>query len=214
MTTKQFITSSLFRFKNASYNDRLVIPVKNDSKEEVARLELIVADQVHDNGVISSCAKWRQEHEWWFPKQFHVTLGGTKKWLEKGVIEAEDRVLFFIVSNNTSIGHIGLYRFNYDEKSCELDNVLRGKPGPPGVMTYTTQVLMEWAHTELRLSQIKLRVFQDNRRALTLYERVGFHQVKLIPLQKKLVNNEVIWEEDESSNKEFERAYVLMEKKF
>ena len=65
--------------------------------------------------------------EWWFPKQFNVTIEGTKRWLEKGVIDTEDRLLFLITSNGVTIGHIGLYRFDYRAHSCELDNVLREK---------------------------------------------------------------------------------------
>ena len=47
--------------------------------------------------------------------------------VRKGVIDTEDRLLFLITSNGVTIGHIGLYRFDYRAHSCELDNVLREK---------------------------------------------------------------------------------------
>lgn len=214
MTTKQFVISTLSGLKHASYSERLVLPVRNSSSETIANLELIVADQSRNMDIISLCAKWRKQYEWWFPKQFNVTIEGTQRWLEKGVIDAEDRILFLIVSNGIPIGHIGLYRFDYGAHSCELDNVLRGANGPLGVMTYVTKALMDWAKVEFRLRQMTLRVFEDNHKAIALYERVGFHRVSRIPLRKEIRDGDIIWEEDEKNTGAYERAYLVMQYSF
>ncbi len=210
MTTKKGIISIIFQLKHASYSKRLILPVRNRSDEIVANLELIVASQVEDKEIVSLCATWRKRFEWWFPKQFNVTIEGTKRWLEKGVIDTEDRLLFLITSNGVTIGHIGLYRFDYRAHSCELDNVLRGKDGPIGVMTYVTQALMGWARKEFRLKKMTLRVFEDNNKAVSLYERVGFQRISRIPLRKIIDNDEVMWEEDEKLIGSYSRASLVM----
>lgn len=211
MTTQQRITSVLYKLKHTPYSARQVIAVHNEHHEHVADLECFTSDLPQNTEFVSLCAKWRKTHEWWFPKQFNVTTEGTRNWLKNGVIEAEDRILFFIVYNGVPIGHIGLYRFNYEHNSCELDNVLKGEAAPRGLMTLATKALMRWTNTDLGVSRMSLRVFSDNDKAIALYTRVGFTKVRNIPLRKILSSDEVVWEEDESLGSNCERAYVLMQ---
>ena len=42
--------------------------------------------------------KWREDNQFAYPTRFAVTLEGTRKWLEKGVLENESRVLFWITN--------------------------------------------------------------------------------------------------------------------
>lgn len=211
MTTQQRITSLLYKLKHTPYSDREVIAVHDEYHEHVADLECFALDLLENTEIVSLCAKWRKTHEWWFPKQFNVTTEGTRNWLKNGVIEVEGRLLFFIVYNGVRIGHIGLYRFDYEHNSCELDNVLKGESAPKGLMTFVTKTLMQWTHTNLGISKMTLRVFSDNDKAIALYTRVGFTKVKNIPLRKIFGSGEVAWEEDESMKGSCEREYVLMQ---
>lgn len=211
MTTQQRITSVLYKLKHASYSDRHIVGVYGTRDEHLADLECFTSDLLQNTEAVSLCAKWRKTYEWWFPKQFNVTIEGTINWLQNGVIEAEDRLLFFIVLNNVRIGHIGLYRFDYEHNSCELDNVLKGENAPKGLMTFVTKTLMHWTHANLGISKMTLRVFSDNDKAIALYTRVGFTKVKNIPLRKISGSGEVAWEEDESMKGSCEREYVLMQ---
>lgn len=211
MTTQQRITSVLHKLKHASYTDRHIIGVYGNRGEYLANLECLTSDLLQNMEAVSLCAKWRKKHEWWFPKQFKVTIEGTTNWLKNGVIEVKDRLLFFIVINNVRVGHIGLYRFDYEHNSCELDNVLKGEDAPKGLMTFVTKTLMQWARTNLGISKMTLRVFSDNDKAIALYMRVGFTKVKNIPLRKISGSGEVVWEEDESMKGSCEREYVLMQ---
>jgi RimJ/RimL family protein N-acetyltransferase len=88
----------------------------------------------------------------------------------------EDRILFLIASVDSElIGHIGFSSFDYDEKGCEVDAVLRGeKQGHPGIMTFALRSLLQWGLDELKLEEIQLRVFSDNQRAIDFYLRNGF----------------------------------------
>ncbi len=92
---------------------------------------------------------------------------GTKKWL-KGLIENPTRILFFVESNEKQpvlIGHMGLYSFNFQDDSCEVDNIVRGvREKLKGVMTLGLKTLIKWTIKELKPKNIFLRVFSDNER--------------------------------------------------
>ena len=87
-----------------------------------------------DQEIIRLCAKWRKQHEDWFPARFTVTVDGTARWLKNGVVETPDRLLFMISVNEAYLGHVGLFRFEFDDEDCEIDNIVRGEAGYPGLM--------------------------------------------------------------------------------
>ena len=52
--------------------------------------------------------------------------------------------------------------------------------------------------------------FEDNNKAVSLYERVGFQRISRIPLRKIIDNDEVMWEEDEKLIGSYSRASLVM----
>ena len=75
--------------------------------------------------------KWREANQFAYPTRFPVTLEGTQKWLENGVIDNESRVLFWITDSDlVRLGHIGLV-YLPETSGFEVDNVLRGEAGHP-----------------------------------------------------------------------------------
>ena len=78
--------------------------------------------------------------------------------------------------NGIAIGHVGLYRFDFDRKTCEIDNIIRGEKGIPGVMTSAITALCRWGEEELGIQAYTLRCKVDNTKALALYKRCGFRE--------------------------------------
>ena len=75
-------------------------------------------------------AKWREKANPFFPSQFPVTLEGTHRWLVKGLLETADRILFWVkTADGRPVGHVGLFRFDFENKSVEVDNIVRGEEG-------------------------------------------------------------------------------------
>lgn len=190
----------------------LRIPIKNDQKKVVGFLETFIASYVNDDNLIKQHAKWRKNAEIYFPAQFNVTFNGTKRWAKDRVILEKDRLLFLIRnSDNKVIGHAGLYRFDFKNKNCEIDNVLRGENAIPGMMTFAISTLSNWTIKEFKLKKLKLRVFADNKRAISLYKRCGFKKSGLITLRKEIDKNQTQWIEDKSIPlKKSERQYLIM----
>ncbi len=182
-----------------------------DNEKTVGCLSPVQADDINDSDVVSLLAEWRQANKDSFPTQFKVTMEGTKKWLDEQVINKSDRILFMVYSNGKPIGHMGLALFNYHYRFCEIDNVVRGSEDAKGIMTLALNAIIRWAFEELGLSFLSLRVFSDNARAIALYQRCGFLEVKRIPLERIEENDAVKFIEiPYGSMKRPDRYFALM----
>lgn len=153
--------------------------------ETIAKLNVITKDMLSKSSTIKLLAKWRNNNQDAFPAQFKVTEEGTKKWGEAQLLNLPDRILFFLETlEGKPFAHLGLYRFNYEERSCEIDNIVRGENLLPGSMTDALEVLIEWTFSVLQVKTLYLQVFADNDKAIKLYRRCGFVDVKMKPLEK------------------------------
>ncbi len=192
------------RIKREDFNSFLprTIPIYDDSGKLEGFLQPLTKKTITQHNA-RLLARWRQENAFAFPSSFKITIAGTKKWIENQVINNQERILFFVTTQDQSkIGHLGLYTFNFRDNSCEVDNVIRGvKKGQRGLMSMALKALLKWTLVELKPSKILLRVFADNERSIEYYCRCGFIKKELIPLKKIISPNSFIWEEDRSLKK-------------
>ncbi len=145
-------------------------------------LVLLTRDSIRNNDIIGKLSKWRKRHEVWFPDQFPVSDKRTKRWLQKKVIDIRDRLLFMVHTDGKDIGHIGLFRFNVAQHACEIDNIVRGEDGFPGIMGQAVQLMIGWGRTIFGIKTYRLQTTSDNQRALRLYKRLGFKENRRLPL--------------------------------
>lgn len=196
--------------KELQLNVSPVIPIYYN-KNLVGYLRAVTKSTLSDKKEIKMLALWRQKSEDWFPAQFKVTFEGTKKWVEEQLLNKEDRFLFMIETpTGLPIGHAGLYRFNFDEKTCEVDNVIRGEKYIPGIMTHALNVLIKWTKDTLGVKKILLEVFSDNQKAINLYERIGFQEFKRVPLKRVVEKDRISWVEEEKYTGKVKRYNVYM----
>lgn len=178
------------------------------------KIFVITEKLIRKPSTIKLLASWREKSNEWFPSQFQVTLKGTKKWAVEQLLSKKDRILFFLQREGDRLpfAHAGFYRFDYEEKSCELDNIIRGRhtKETKGGMTTGIKKLIDWAFSYLDLEMLYLRVFSDNTKAIALYKRLGFEEIKKIPLKKVKENNIVNWQEKENLNVKADRYNVQM----
>ena len=175
-------------------------------------LVLITRDCVKNKNIVRLLAKWRKKHQSWFQAQFKVTIKGTKIWLEKKVIETPDRLLFLINIGNDFIGHMGFFRFNFKNYSCEIDNVVRGEPGYPGIVQNGLKYLMKWGKKNLFIKNYTLETTSDNQKAINLYSKLGFSEFKRIPLIQTDKNGYNEWVVATSSYKKNIKKYNVFMK--
>lgn len=173
------IRSTILRLKSQAYGR---IKLHGDVDGIPYDLIPITRDCQNDDGIVALFSKWRKKHEKWFPAQFPVTVERTRVWLGKRVIDEPDRLLFLIEARGTYIGHVGLYRFNFKRRRCDIDNIVRGRPGVPGLMEHAVIRMMAWGRKYLGLVGYTLQTTSDNEKAIRLYKRLGFVVVAQTPL--------------------------------
>jgi len=155
-----------------------------DGNRKLGWLAPVTGAALTDNRAISRLARWREAAADAYPAVFPVTIEGTRRWLENGVLNQPDRMLFWVIDDTgRPVGHAGFYRYDTASNSIEIDNVVRGVSGPArGIMTLAVRALCAWAFENLHVDSLCLRVFDDNPRAIRLYRATGFQEMFRLPL--------------------------------
>ncbi|AZR83166.1 aminotransferase [Thiomicrospira sp. S5] len=155
-----------------------------------------------DNELISNLALWRNQNVGGYPTQFVATAEGTGIWLEKGLLQVEDRILFLVVDNQGKVlGHMGFNSCFNNEMLFEVDNVVRAENHLPtkNFFSLAMNAMIEWARKTINVSGFFLRVMDENDRAISFYERNGFVKQEKIPLAKEQEGGVVTYHAVESS---------------
>jgi RimJ/RimL family protein N-acetyltransferase len=179
------VNKIIYDIKNPKAKEKFFLAMK-DKGVVTGMLRPLTTLDTGRKPIITLLAKWRDKIQEWFPAQFKVTYEGTKKWLENGVIGTKDRILFMVEDKKGKpVGHVGLFRFNYIERACEIDNIVRGEDGVfKGAMFSACKTLLNWAFDSLGIEAAYLRVVSDNERAIALYEKLGYREIQRVPLVK------------------------------
>lgn len=177
----------------ASTIDSRCIPIHVKGKVR-GRLRPITFDTLQNPEEIKAMAEWREAHSDWFTTRFPVSEASTRRWLEH-VLNDDQRILFFVDDeDNTPVGQIGLLGYDEIKKTCEFDNLLRGRKGKFGnIMIYALITLGLWSIEVLDLVEGYLHVFSDNKRALRMHHDLGAEQIKREPLVRTEESGMISW---------------------
>ena len=139
--------------------------------------------------------EWRNRFIPSFLTDFVATESRTSQWLTDFVGTNENKILFMVEVNGKPVGNIGLDFINWETGYGEADNIVRGEEAPRGLMKLALRTTLDWAYRQLGLSKIGVRVRSDNP-ALEYYRKVGFEEIKRIPLRRTEEPGMVRWVED------------------
>ncbi len=142
----------------------------------------LTRDRAGDGIIIELLGKWRKENESFFLSKFEVTFERTLAWYHKQLMDKADRLLFMIKIDGRYIGHVGLFRFDPERRSCEIDNIVRGEKSYPGIIGAAILSMMKWGKETLGIEGYTLKVLGDNERAIRLYKSLGYEETGRIPL--------------------------------
>lgn len=174
-----YVLAKIKSLKNAPFGKCSIPSLYN---ELPYKLILLSRDMEDDKHIIKSLAKWRKESAEAFSETFPISFEGTKRWYMQNLIEEPERLLFLVEIDGKYIGHVGLFRFDFDDNSCEVDNIIRGEKGFPGIMQQAIYDMMCWGTRELDLCGYTLQAASDNPKAVNLYNKLHFIETKREPM--------------------------------
>jgi hypothetical protein len=180
----------------------------------VAFLRPITPAIFGSDGEIELLRRWREKANPHYLSQFEVTLEGTRRWLQYGLFDLPGRILFMVdLPGGRPVGHVGLYRFDFEERSCEMDNLIRGVEGVfPPVMRLAVAALHRFAYLDLQVEKTRCRIVSINRTFLWQAGRFGYREVRRVPLCRVERDNAVFWEEcPPTPGREAERYFITLE---
>lgn len=188
---------------------RLTFPVADPGT--LYRLEPLRSTTADYIEVVGQMTEWRNTWVESFFTQFRATPERTDRWFREK-IDLSPRHLFFVLRGpaDSPIGHLCV-RYDFARKAFELENILRGRTGDPGVMTHAMRAVCGWLASEFPEETIFLRVFADNSSAVRLYERCGFTEVKRWPVFWHESGGEGSWSETNPKSTS-SREVMLMER--
>lgn len=116
--------------------------------------------------------------------RFPPSINSLTRYLVKGPIENPNQILFLILDQLGILhGHVGL-KFDL-AGNFNIDNVLRITRSSPGVIRMALQKILTWGNEILGISEYSLQVISTNKRAIAIYNELGFTLQKRVNLRTK-----------------------------
>jgi RimJ/RimL family protein N-acetyltransferase len=195
---------------NLEDHTRFTLPIFNDQSVWIGKLICIDQGLANTDSVIADLTAWRQKYMAYFLTQFQATPSRTQTWLNNIVIPSPDRILFLIqTADNEIIGNFGVC--NIQEKSLELDNLIRGKAGGDRKLIYDAEIAMlSWAFGALGCESVCLHVFSNNDKTIALHTKVGFKPHETTPLYGSQDGDFLRYSADPQSGEAVDFSYLEM----
>ncbi|WP_209808948.1 GNAT family N-acetyltransferase [Ammoniphilus resinae] len=183
-----------YKRATSDHIDRFCIPIQFNG-EVIGRLRPVTFESLQNEEEMRKLAEWRRASAEWFTTQFSVSEVGTREWIREQVLHAQDRILFFVDDPSlTPIGQVGLCHYDEQKKECEFDNLLRGEKGQFANLIIPALIALGlWSIKVLDIQQGYLQVLANNFRAIHIYQKLGFQEVKRTPLVKRVEGKVVRW---------------------
>jgi len=149
-----------------------------------------------DEEDIRCLTDWRNRHVQSFLTEFTATTARTAVWLSEIVGPDDTRILFMVNDlHGRTLGYMGLGFIDWPRARGEADAVVRGSDAPRGLMSTALRTLLAWAENQLGLHAFGVRVRSDNT-AVEFYRKLGFCDVRRVPLRRTVEGETVRWVED------------------
>lgn len=179
-----------------SHSPVLCLPVGRPA-EAILRPVATRKDQLNPQDV-QVLTEWRNRFVHAFLHEFEASEERTAEWLTKIVGPDDTRLLFMIDdSTGTTIGYMGLAYIDWEKSYGEADAIVRGAEAAPGLMSRAMRVMLNWAHGQLGLVRLGVRVRSDNA-ALDFYRKFGFSKESRVSLEPRNEPDGLRWVENPS----------------
>jgi hypothetical protein len=199
--------------QNNDITKRFKLPILDNKGQNLGELVCIDDALSKESMLVNDLTYWRSQHMRYFLTQFTATPERTAAWLERVVLQSDDRILFLICTETgESIGNFGVC--NIGTIRGELDNLIRGrKGGHPRLVYYSELAMLAWLFGSLSLQEANLWVFSNNIRTIQLHSSIGFSICQTKRISRSKDGNEVHLLIDSYEGEEVNNSYHEMQLK-
>jgi hypothetical protein len=131
-----------------------VIPVSRPD-ESLGSLQAVTWDDAGSTAAIERLLSWHSSLLAVFAFQMSMTPAGQRRWLMEQVLEAPERLLFWVrdIAGHV-IGHVGLSRFDFAERTVAVRDVVCGVGGAEAVLAEAVETLKTWVREAFSLRAV------------------------------------------------------------
>jgi RimJ/RimL family protein N-acetyltransferase len=130
------------------------IPISRE-RRSLGSLQAVTWEDAGDQQAMARLGQWHEAAFAVFAVPVGVSFPNARKWLVEQVLEAPDRVLFWVRDiRGRPIGHAGLSRFNFQARTAQLRDVVCGESGQETLVAEAVETLLRWARESLHIQAI------------------------------------------------------------
>lgn len=144
-----------------------------------------------ESGDLRAIAEWRNKPEIAdnFFSSWPIALSEQQYWHQKYLQTANDRMFIIEITIQVKdakmwqpIGTLSLCNINYRNQVAELGRVMLGdkKHEKQGYMSEAIKLLLDFAFDAININRVYVETFEENRKAIALYEGCGFKKEGLM----------------------------------
>ncbi len=145
--------------------------------------------RLEDAGVLCSWKNCEETYQYLGGGYQPISCDQYKRWVENMIdLTGNNRRFMVEYESNQAIGMIGLYDINWIHRTCEIGLLIgnqcaRGK----GAGSEACRILEAYARNYLNLRKIKLKVVDENERAVFFWSKLGYCEAGRL-MQERYIN--------------------------
>lgn len=135
---------------------------------------------------LSKTIKWLNSPDIGVPlgKSYLFSVSGSEKWFDENVT-TQKVIIFKILVNNNHVGNVTLDDFALVERLAKFSIYIgKKKFWGKGHAKEASIAMLRYGFGQLNLYKIYLRVFANNKRAIKLYQSIGFKREGILRKEK------------------------------
>ncbi len=98
---------------------------------------------------------------------------------DKSIEEVHQQRFVIVISDETAVGFIDLFDFNYLHSRAGVGIIIEKKYRGRGFASEALKLICDYAKSKLKLHQLYANIVEDNNESIALFEKMGFEQVAI-----------------------------------
>ncbi len=178
--------------------------IKSNFKiDNISARVLSCDDKLNFHQDIARITVWRNFYPDAYLTSFYSTFNRTLQWATNVYMKSNSDIMLMLEDDRgVCFGHIAFHRFIEDKgrSVCDLTRVIRAPGlGSSQCLLTALEQSFTWCHQFLDVEEVRLQVFNDNKKAISLYKRLGFKTGKLTNVEQITLTDKKEWKDTCSS---------------